>query len=91
VTAPVKRPRFPDDRRRAFLGRYPEVRLELYCTAARVDFDRSRSASSGHPGGGTLADSTTDRQEALGSVTWFLVPTPAYLGETRTAAVTERF
>jgi DNA-binding transcriptional LysR family regulator len=59
-----------------YLQRYPDVRLQLYCTGRRVDlieegFDVGIRA-------GTLADSTLIAR-SLGSVTWFLVATPGYL------------
>jgi DNA-binding transcriptional LysR family regulator len=59
-----------------YLKRYPEVRLDLLCTARRVDlveeqFDLGIRA-------GTLADSTLIAR-SLGSAKWFLVATPAYL------------
>jgi DNA-binding transcriptional LysR family regulator len=59
-----------------YLLRYPDVRLQLYCTGRRVDlieegFDVGIRA-------GTLADSTLIAR-SLGSVTWFLVATPGYL------------
>jgi DNA-binding transcriptional LysR family regulator len=59
-----------------YLKRYPEVRLDLFCTARRVDlveeqFDLGIRA-------GTLADSTLIAR-SLGSAKWFLVATPAYL------------
>jgi DNA-binding transcriptional LysR family regulator len=59
-----------------YLKRYPEVRLDLYCTGRRVDlieegFDLGIRA-------GTLADSTLIAR-SLGNATWFLVATPGYL------------
>jgi DNA-binding transcriptional LysR family regulator len=59
-----------------FLARYPEVRLELYCTGRTVDlveeqFDLGIRA-------GALADSTLIAR-SLGAVSWFLVATPGYL------------
>jgi DNA-binding transcriptional LysR family regulator len=60
----------------SYLKRYPDVRLQLYCTGRRVDlieegFDVGIRA-------GTLADSTLIAR-SLGRVTWFLVATPGYL------------
>jgi DNA-binding transcriptional LysR family regulator len=59
-----------------YLKRYPEVRLEMFCTARAVDlvderFDVGIRAA-------VLADSTLIAR-SLGSVKWFLVATPAYL------------
>jgi DNA-binding transcriptional LysR family regulator len=59
-----------------FLQRYPEVRLELLCTARAVDlveesFDVAIRA-------GALADSTLIAR-TLGSSPWHIVATPAYL------------
>jgi DNA-binding transcriptional LysR family regulator len=59
-----------------FLERYPEVRLEMLCTARAVDlveesFDLAIRA-------GTLADSTLIAR-TLGSSPWYLVATPGYL------------
>jgi DNA-binding transcriptional LysR family regulator len=59
-----------------YLKRYPEVRLELFCTARSVDlvderFDLGIRA-------GVLADSTLIAR-SLGTVKWFLVATPGYL------------
>jgi DNA-binding transcriptional LysR family regulator len=59
-----------------YLKRYPEVRLDLYCTARRVDlveegFDLGIRA-------GTLTDSTLIAR-SLGNVAWFLIATPGYL------------
>jgi len=59
-----------------YLKRYPEVRLDLYCTGRRVDlveegFDLGIRA-------GTLADSTLIAR-SLGTATWFFVAAPAYL------------
>ena len=59
-----------------FLGRYPEIRLELLCTARTVDlveesFDVAIRA-------GALADSTLIAR-TLGSPPWHLVATPGYL------------
>jgi DNA-binding transcriptional LysR family regulator len=59
-----------------YLKRYPEVRLDLLCTARAVDlveegFDLGIRA-------GTLADSTLIAR-SLGVASWLLVATPAYL------------
>jgi DNA-binding transcriptional LysR family regulator len=59
-----------------YLRRYPEVRLELYCTGRTVDlveegFDLGIRA-------GALVDSTLIAK-SVGRVSWFLVATPAYL------------
>ena len=59
-----------------FLKRYPEIRLELLCTARAVDlveesFDVAIRA-------GALADSTLIAR-TLGSAPWHLVATPGYL------------
>src|SRR5262245_57570955 len=60
----------------AYLKRYPEVRLDMYCTGRRVDlveegFDLGIRA-------GALADSTLIARN-LGTANWFLVAAPAYL------------
>jgi len=59
-----------------YLKRYPEVRLELFCTALAVDLVEERFDLGIRAG--TLADSTLIAR-SLGSVRWFLVATPAYL------------
>jgi DNA-binding transcriptional LysR family regulator len=59
-----------------FLKRYPEVRLELFCTGRSVDLVEERFDVGIRAG--TLADSTLIAR-SLGSVKWFLVATPAYL------------
>src|SRR5712671_2800982 len=59
-----------------YLKRYPEVRLELFCTARSVDLVEERFDVSIRAG--VLADSTLIAR-SLGTVKWFLVATPAYL------------
>jgi DNA-binding transcriptional LysR family regulator len=59
-----------------FLKRYPEVRVELFCTARAVDLVEERFDLGIRAG--KLADSTLVARN-LGSVRWFLVATPAYL------------
>jgi DNA-binding transcriptional LysR family regulator len=59
-----------------FLKRYPEVRLELFCTARAVDLVEERFDLGIRAG--TLADSTLIAR-SLGSVGWLLVATPSYL------------
>ena len=59
-----------------YLKRYPEVRLELFCTGRAVDLVEERFDLGIRAG--TLADSTLIAR-SLGSVRWFLVATPAYL------------
>jgi DNA-binding transcriptional LysR family regulator len=59
-----------------FLARYPEVRLELFCTGRAVDLVEERFDVAIRAG--TLAESTLIAR-SLGRVTWFLVATPAYL------------
>ena len=59
-----------------FLKRYPEVRLELFCTGRTVDLIEERFDLGIRAG--ALADSTLIAR-SLGSVTWFLVATPGYL------------
>ena len=59
-----------------YLKRYPEVRLELFCTGRTVDLVEERFDLGIRAG--TLADSTLIAR-SLGSVSWFLVATPAYL------------
>src|SRR5262245_39824491 len=75
VTAPINLP-FLGPILRRLLKRDPEVRIDLVCTARRVDlieehFDLGIRA-------GALADSTMIAR-SLGTATWFLVATPAYL------------
>jgi len=59
-----------------YLKRYPDVRLDLFCTARAVDLVEERFDLGIRAG--TLADSTLIAR-SLGSVSWFLVATPAYL------------
>ena len=59
-----------------YLKRYPEVRLEVFCTARSVDLVEERFDVGIRAG--TLADSTLVAR-SLGRVQWFLVATPTYL------------
>src|SRR5882672_6135513 len=59
-----------------FLKRYPEVRLELFCTGRAVDLVEERFDLGIRAG--ALADSTLIAK-SLGSAGWLLVATPAYL------------
>jgi DNA-binding transcriptional LysR family regulator len=59
-----------------YLKRYPEVRLDLFCTARAVDLVEERFDLGIRAG--TLADSTLIAR-SLGSARWFLVAAPAYL------------
>src|SRR6266850_380335 len=59
-----------------FLKRYPEVRLELFCTGRAVDLVEERFDLGIRAG--VLADSTLIAR-SLGSVRWFLVASPAYV------------
>ena len=59
-----------------YLKRYPEVRLDLFCTARSVDLVEERYDLGIRAG--ALADSTLIAR-TLGSVRWFLVATPSYL------------
>jgi DNA-binding transcriptional LysR family regulator len=59
-----------------YLKRYPEVRLELFCTPRAVDLVEERFDLGIRAG--ALADSTLIAR-SLGSVRWLLVATPAYL------------
>ena len=59
-----------------YLKRYPEVRLDLFCTARAVDLVEERFDLGIRAG--TLADSTLIAR-SLGNVRWFLIATPAYL------------
>jgi DNA-binding transcriptional LysR family regulator len=59
-----------------YLKRYREVRIELFCTARAVDLVEERFDLGIRAG--TLPDSTLIAR-SLGSATWFLVATPAYL------------
>jgi DNA-binding transcriptional LysR family regulator len=59
-----------------YLKRYPEVRLELFCTSRAVDLVEERFDVAIRAG--ALADSTLVAKN-LGRAVWFLVATPAYL------------
>jgi DNA-binding transcriptional LysR family regulator len=59
-----------------FLGRHPEVRVELVCTGRVVDLVEERFDLGVRAG--VLADSTLVAK-SLGVARWFLVATPAYL------------
>jgi DNA-binding transcriptional LysR family regulator len=59
-----------------FLKRYPEVRLELLCTGRVVDLVEERFDVGIRAG--QLAESSLIAR-SLGTATWFLVATPAYL------------
>lgn len=59
-----------------YLKRYPEVRLDLFCTGRAVDLVEERFDLGIRAG--TLADSTLIAR-SLGTVKWFLVATPGYL------------
>jgi DNA-binding transcriptional LysR family regulator len=59
-----------------YLKRYPEVRLDLFCTGRTVDLVEERFDVGIR--GGALADSTLIARR-LGSATWLLVATPGYL------------
>jgi DNA-binding transcriptional LysR family regulator len=61
---------------RDFLKRYPEVRLELYCTGRVVDLIEERFDVGIRVG--PLAESTLIAR-SFGVATWYLVATPAYL------------
>ncbi|HEY0482632.1 MAG TPA: LysR family transcriptional regulator [Kofleriaceae bacterium] len=61
---------------RDYLKRYPEVRLQLLCTARNVDLIEERFDLGIRAG--RLADSSLIAK-SLGTVTWLLVATPAYL------------
>jgi len=61
---------------RDYLKRYPEVRLELYCTGRQVDLVEERFDLGIRAG--RLPDSSLIAR-SLGRTTWFLVATPAYL------------
>jgi DNA-binding transcriptional LysR family regulator len=58
--------------------RYPEVRIEVFCTGRTVDLIEERFDLAIRAG--TLSDSTLVAR-SLGKVRWFLVGTPAYLNE----------
>jgi DNA-binding transcriptional LysR family regulator len=75
VTAPINA-KFLGPIVSGFLKRYPEVRLELFCTGRAVDLVEERFDIGMRAG--PLADSTLIAR-SLGSVAWFLVATPAYL------------
>ncbi len=59
-----------------YLKRYPEVRLDLFCTARTVDLVEERFDLGIRAG--ALADSTLVAR-SLGEAKWFLAATPAYL------------
>jgi DNA-binding transcriptional LysR family regulator len=59
-----------------YLKRYPQVRLELFCTGRTVDLVEERFDLGIRAG--TLSDSSLIAR-SLGQATWFLVATPAYL------------
>ena len=59
-----------------YLKRYPEVRIDLFCTTRTVDLVEERFDLGIRAG--TLADSTMIAR-SLGSARWFLVATPGYL------------
>jgi DNA-binding transcriptional LysR family regulator len=59
-----------------YLKRYPEVRLDLFCTGRTVDLVEERFDLGIR--GGALADSTLIARR-LGTATWLLVATPGYL------------
>jgi DNA-binding transcriptional LysR family regulator len=59
-----------------YLKRYPEVRIDLFCTARAVDLVEERFDLGIRAG--ALADSTLIAK-SLGTAKWFLVATPAYL------------
>ena len=59
-----------------FLKRYPEVRLDLFCTSRSVDLVEERFDVAIRAG--ELSDSTLVAR-SLGRSGWFLVATPAYL------------
>jgi DNA-binding transcriptional LysR family regulator len=61
---------------RDYLKRFPEVRLELYCTGRQVDLVEERFDLGIRAG--RLPDSSLIAK-SLGAVAWFLVATPAYL------------
>src|SRR5215470_7164846 len=63
-----------------FLKRYPEVQLEMLCTGRSVDLVEERFDLGIRAG--ALADSSLVAR-SLGSATWFLVATPAYLKRRR--------
>jgi DNA-binding transcriptional LysR family regulator len=59
-----------------YMKRYPEVRLELYCTGRSVDLVEERFDVGIRAG--VLADSSLIAR-SIGRTTWYLVATPAYL------------
>jgi DNA-binding transcriptional LysR family regulator len=59
-----------------YLRRYPEVRIEVFCTGRTVDLIEERFDLAIRAG--TLGDSTLVAR-SLGKVRWFLVGTPGYL------------
>jgi DNA-binding transcriptional LysR family regulator len=59
-----------------YLKRYPEVRIDLYCTGRRVDLIEERFDLGIRAG--QLVDSTLIAR-TLGSAAWFLVASPGYL------------
>lgn len=59
-----------------YLHRYPEVRIEVFCTGRTVDLIEERFDLAVRAG--TLGDSTLVAR-SLGKLRWFLVGTPAYL------------
>ena len=59
-----------------YLRRYPEVRVDLFCTSRAVDLVEERFDVGIRAG--PLPDSTLIAR-SLGQVQWFLVATPAYL------------
>ncbi len=59
-----------------YLRRYPEVRIEVFCTGRTVDLIEERFDLAIRAG--MLSDSTLVAR-SLGKVRWFLVGTPAYL------------
>ena len=59
-----------------YLKRYPEVRIDLFCTGRAVDLVEERFDLGIRAG--ALSDSSLIAR-SLGSATWFLVATPAYL------------
>jgi DNA-binding transcriptional LysR family regulator len=61
---------------RDYLERYPEVRLELYCTGRQVDLVEERFDLGIRAG--RLPDSSLIAK-SLGASAWFLVATPGYL------------
>ena len=59
-----------------YMQRYPEVRIEVFCTGRAVDLIEERFDVAIRAG--ELGDSTLIAR-SLGRVTWFLVGTPGYL------------